>query len=219
MYEENQPVLSNPELRALARSQLSGKWLKCVLALLVYTVITMIIAYIPILGAIALLIITGPLTLGLASYALKVKRGSTPPMESLFEGFNNFLTSFLLYLISSIFIFLWSLLLIIPGIIASLNYSMVYFILHDNPHLSAMEAITLSKQMMKGYKWKLFLLSLSFIGWILLAALTFGIGYLWLYPYIGVSFANFYDDLKGNNFYQKPTPKKEDSLFVENPSI
>jgi uncharacterized membrane protein len=211
--------MENRQLRALARGQLNGNWIKCVLALLVYLAIAMIIVAIPILGIIASIVLSGPFLFGLTSYALRIKRGETPSIESLFDGFKNFLTSFLLYLLISIFTFLWSLLLIIPGIIASLSYSMAFFILHDNPHLSAMEALNESKQMMKGYKGKLFLLYLSFIGWILLAALTFGIGYLWLYPYMGVSFANFYDDLKGNHLHENPTSKKEEPLFRENPSI
>jgi len=211
--------MENSQLRALARKQLSGKWLKCILPLLVYLAIMSILAAIPILGVIGGIVVAGPFMLGLTAFTLRVKRGETPSVESLFDGFKNFLTSFVLYLIISIFTFLWSLLLVIPGIIAVLSYSMAFFILQDNPHLSAMEALTESKKMMKGYKGKLFLLYLSFIGWMLLTALTFGIGSLWLAPYMGVSFANFYDDLKGNTPNDEPTYEKEEPLFRENPSI
>ncbi len=98
-----------------------------------------------------------------------------------------------------IFVFLWSLLLIIPGIIATLSYSMTYFIIADNNSITALEAITKSKEMMRGNKWKFFCLGLRFLGWSLLCVVTLGIGFLWLTPYMSVSSAQFYDDLKENN--------------------
>jgi uncharacterized membrane protein len=75
---------------------------------------------------------------------------------------------------------------------------MAFYILRDNPDIGAAEAITKSRQMMAGYKGKLFGLYLSFIGWMLLCFLSLGIGFLWLYPYISLSVANFYEDLKRN---------------------
>jgi uncharacterized membrane protein len=88
------------------------------------------------------------------------------------------------------------LLLIVPGIIAALSYSMTYFIIAENDSIGSLEAITKSKEMMRGNKWKLFCLCCRFLGWILLCILTIGIGFLWLYPYMMVSFAKFYDDIK-----------------------
>jgi uncharacterized membrane protein len=88
------------------------------------------------------------------------------------------------------------LLLIIPGIIAAISYSMTFYILADDNSLTAMEAIDKSKAMMEGYKLKYFYLSLRFLGWALLAILTFGIGFLWLAPYMMVASAKFYDDIK-----------------------
>ncbi|GHT57847.1 hypothetical protein FACS18945_2990 [Bacteroidia bacterium] len=93
----------------------------------------------------------------------------------------------------------WSLLLIIPGIIAAISYSMTFYIIADDPAISAMDAINKSKKMMYGYKMKYFCLSLRFLGWALLCILTLGIGFLWLMPYIQVTFAKFYDDLKAAN--------------------
>ena len=95
----------------------------------------------------------------------------------------------------SLFIFLWSLLLIIPGIIAAYAYSQVFYILADNPSLSGMEALDQSKQMMKGRKWKYFCLCMRFVGWSILCIFTLGIGYIWLAPYMAVSLANFYRDV------------------------
>ena len=88
-------------------------------------------------------------------------------------------------------------LLVIPGIIASYRYSQAFYLLADNDDMTALEALRASKEMMKGYKWKLFVLSLSFIGWILLAAVTLGIGYIFLSPYINTAYTNFYEYLRG----------------------
>lgn len=99
-------------------------------------------------------------------------------------------------LLMGIFIFLWSLLLFIPGLVKSFAYMLTPFILVDNPELSANEAINLSQKMMKGHKFDLFFLELSFLGWILLGILTLGIGYFWLMPYIYASVAAFYQDVK-----------------------
>lgn len=100
------------------------------------------------------------------------------------------------YLLKNIFVFLWSLLLVIPGIIKSLSYAMTNYILVDHPEFSAGQAINLSKDMMYGHKFDLFYLYLSFIGWTLLCILTLGIGMLWLYPYIETAQASFYRDVK-----------------------
>lgn len=99
-------------------------------------------------------------------------------------------------LLTGFFVFLWTLLLFIPGVIKSLAYSMVPYILNDYPELSASQAINLSKKMMKGHKFDLFCLLLSFIGWSILNIFTLGIGTLWLYPYAYTSMAAFYQDVK-----------------------
>ena len=98
--------------------------------------------------------------------------------------------------LTGFFVFLWTLLLFIPGVIKSLAYSMVPYILNDYPELSASQAINLSKKMMKGHKFDLFCLLLSFIGWSILNIFTLGIGTLWLYPYAYTSMAAFYQDVK-----------------------
>ena len=100
-----------------------------------------------------------------------------------------------------IFIFLWSLLFIIPGIIKMFSYAMTPYILEENPELSAGEAIDRSRAMMKGHKFDLFWLWLSFIGWFILSLLTLGIGGLWLGPYQQTAIAAFYEDVKAD--YEK----------------
>lgn len=184
----------NSELRAIARQQLNGGWLAAVGTLLVYS---LIIGGSGIAG-IGPLILGGPLMLGLTGYFLKKARGESVKLENLFDGFKLFGSSFLLYLLRGIFIVLWTFLFIIPGIIKSFSYSMAFFILRDNPDIGAAEAITQSRKMMTGWKGKLFRLYLSFIGWGLLCCLSLGIGFLWLYPYIKLSVANFYENLKQN---------------------
>ncbi|MED3793566.1 DUF975 family protein [Niallia alba] len=94
-----------------------------------------------------------------------------------------------------IFTFLWSLLLIIPGIIKGLAYSQTFMLLKDHPEYSIFEAITESRRRMHGYKWKYFLLNLSFIGWGILCLISLGIGFLWLTPYVYASNATFYQNL------------------------
>jgi len=96
------------------------------------------------------------------------------------------------------YVLLWTLLFIIPGIIAQIGYSQVWFILTEDDEISPNDALKKSKEMMYGYKMQYFLLGLSFIGWIILAILTCGIGLLWVLPYIQTSNAKFYEDLKTN---------------------
>lgn len=195
--ESNEKLIKeNSELRALSRTQLKGNWGNAILVCFIFSVITGLLSFIPFAGPVIVFIITGPLALGLISYFLKFIRKEDYRFENLFDGFKNFASSFLLQLIMSIFIFLWSLLLIIPGIIAAYRYSMSFYILNDNPEISAMDALKESKKIMVGYKGKLFLLHLSFIGWAILSVITCGIGFLWLIPYMQTANANFYENLK-----------------------
>ena len=97
-----------------------------------------------------------------------------------------------------LFTFLWSLLFIIPGIVKCFSYSMTPFILEEHPELGANEAIDHSRAMMKGHKFDLFWLILSFIGWGFLCLFTFGIGYLWLVPYMDTAISAFYEDVKAD---------------------
>jgi len=186
----------NSELRGVARQQLKGNWLGPILALILYTVIVSAITSIPIAGIIFCLLIVGPFTLGITIYFLKFVRGQQPRIEEIFNGFKLFGESLGLYLLMALFVLLWTLLLIIPGIIMSFAYSQAFFILADNPNMKTTDILRTSNAMMKGYKMKYFLLGLSFIGWSILCVLTIGIGFLWLSPYIKVSFTNFYEDVK-----------------------
>jgi uncharacterized membrane protein len=209
-------IQPNAELRACARDQLNGVWKKMAFAFFVYGLIFLpyyIISFIDsfntfsqnddafvsglsTLLSIAVIVASGPFQLGFDGYFLKRIRGQEIELKNIFDGFKRFLPSFLLMLLMTIFTFLWSLLLVIPGIIKGLGYSMAFYIMYDNPEMKPLEALKKSQIMMKGYKGKLFLLWLSFVGWAILGLFTVCIGYLWLYPYISV--ANFYENLKQN---------------------
>lgn len=203
-------MLKAKDFRREAWTKLSGKWGTLALVTLIYLLITgacSAMAYIGI-GAIAALLISGPLTLGFAIISLKVIRMQEIKLEMLFAGFNDFVRAFVLSLINGIFIFLWSLLLIIPGIIKAFSYSMSFYILADNKELSANEARKRSMEMMKGNKWRLFCLGFSFIGWHLLCILTLGILYFWITPYLNASEAAFYQSLL-------PAAPQEETLQIE----
>ncbi|MEA1987297.1 MAG: DUF975 family protein [Candidatus Marinimicrobia bacterium] len=198
---EGESYISFAEITKHAREMLKGNWLLSILVTIAYFVIligvSVILQKIHIaLGQIGTLIIAGPLALGFAVFSLSVSRKNELEFGQLFAGFSNFLTAFLANLLMAIFVILWMLLLIVPGIIKGLAYSMTYFILVDNKDMKALEAITKSKEMMQGHKFELFCLQLRFVGWGMLAILTLGIGFLWLFPYMQVSYAKFYDDLK-----------------------
>lgn len=187
----------NYELRSSARAQLNGSWLATVGMLLIYGLI-MSASSAAVIGP---FVLGGPLTLGFLGYYLKKARGGEVKLENLFDGFKLFGSSFLLYLLECIFITLWACLFIIPGIVKCFSYSMSFFILHDNPDIGSAEAITRSRKMMAGHKGRLFGLCLSFIGWALLCCLSFGIGFLWLFPYMSLTIANFYEDLKSRQLF------------------
>ena len=155
-----------------------------------------IIALVTLVYAIVKFIIGGPITLGYVKFNLNMVNGSQLSFSDLFSQFGRFKEAFCMQFLRCLFIFLWSLLLVIPGIIAGFSYAMAPYILYENPGMSASEAIAASKKMMDGNKWRLFCLNLSFIGWAILATLTSGIGYLFLNPYMEASYAAFYEELK-----------------------
>lgn len=111
-------------------------------------------------------------------------------------GFGNWLHVVWGMVLSTIYIFLWTLLLIIPGIIKSYSYALTPYILVEHPEMSANEAIEESMRLMDGHKFDLFYLQLSFIGWAILSILSLGLGFFWLIPYQMTAQAAFYRDIK-----------------------
>lgn len=144
------------------------------------------------------LLLAGPMAVGLHHTALKAAEGQKNDVDDIFKGFSWFVKSLCVYLLKLLKVFLWSLLFCIPGIIKSYAYSMAEFIVRDNPELSASEVLRKSQEMMKGHKWEFFVLQLSYIGWMLLSALTFGILLLvHVGPWMYVAKAEFYQKIKG----------------------
>lgn len=154
-------------------------------------------------GAILGFVLSAVFSYGIAKFLLTFIRRGDAPVGETFSGITSggevIGRSILLTLLISVFTFLWSLLFVIPGIIASYRYAMAFYILADNDDMTAMDALRASKEMMRGNKWKLFKLELSFIGWIILSALTLGIGYIFLMPYMNAATADFYEYLRGIN--------------------
>lgn len=187
----------NVVLMKQAREALSGKWGLAIGTFVVCYLITGGIQFIPLAGIVGSLLIGGPMAVGVAIFSLSLSRNTDPRFEQIFDGFKKFGVALGAYILMGVFVVLWSLLLIIPGIIAVLSYSMTFYIIAEDDSIGSMEAIDKSKAMMEGYKLKLFYLWLRFFGWALLCLLTLGIGFLWLIPYMHVTMAKFYDDLKG----------------------
>lgn len=137
---------------------------------------------------------------GYAKFNLNLVDRVDASFDNLFAYFSNWKTTAAARFLTGMYVFLWMLLLIIPGIIASYSYAMTEYILADHPELSASEAISRSKEMMEGNRWRLFCLEFSFIGWSILCALTLGIGYLWLTPYKEAAKAAFYREISGTGY-------------------
>lgn len=199
------------EFRRRARESLRGQWGKSIGAVLLASIPSFILGFLGLFshtletaGTIMSYLIAGMLALGSAIFFLSIARKQKPPVTTVYQGFNYPVKAFLLYLLMVIFVFLWTLLFIIPGIIAAYRYSLAYYILGENPDMKPLDAIRRSKELMAGNKWRMFVLQLTFIGWMLLCIVTLGIGTLWLGPYMAVTTAHFYDELKNRAENEKP---------------
>lgn len=189
------------DIRKKAREALAGKWLFAALIVLIYTIIfASVNNYATGMWRVPLFLINIPLAFGVLYVFLMVARGGEPRIEDLFQGFRNYMNVIVTGVLVGIYTLLWSLLFLIPGIVAAISYSMTYFILMDEPDIDFQEAIRQSKDMMKGNKMRYFILMLSFIGWFFVILLTAGLATFWVIPYIGTAQAIFYEDLKGNLF-------------------
>ena len=190
-------MVSRAEIKQQAKAQLKGNLGMIILCGIIYFAIVFVLSFIPYIGLIGSLVIAPPLALGLYKVLLNVTYGEKAEVATLFEPFQTcFGGSIVLNLLVNIFILLWSLLLLIPGIIKSYSYSMSFYILAENPNMTATEAITESRRIMDGHKMEYFVLSLSFIPWILLACVTFGIAYIYVLPYMYLTVTNFYHNIK-----------------------
>ena len=193
------------EYKDMALQSLEGKWGKAAIATLIVFIILELFGSSPsffmdpipsmvLQGVFSLLLL--PLAWGYITFFLRIIRDENLDYGHLFDGFNQYFRIFLAELLKGIYILLWALLLIIPGLIKEYSYAMTEFILKDNPEMSGEEAICESMRLMQGHKMQLFLLDLSMIGWLILSILTLGIGLLFLMPYNYTAHAHFYEDLK-----------------------
>ena len=208
----------NSELRAQARERLEGQWGTFVLMTFLFYVIQVLLQIPGYIGSLLeilspenvlaslsfsnisniLSLLALPLSWGLTVSLLRNHREESVDLENLFDGFRGgrYTRVFCALFLVNLFTILWTLLLIIPGIMKAFSYALTPYILLDEPELTARQAITRSCEIMEGRRWKLFCLSLSFIGWGILCILTFGIGFLWLAPYMNASIAAFYEDAR-----------------------
>ena len=139
--------------------------------------------------------------LGYCRFNLNLVDRQNPGFETLFAYFSYWKTAMIARLLQTLYCFLWTLLFVIPGIVATYSYAMTGYILAEHPDMTASEAIAASKEMMKGNRWRLFCLHLSFIGWMILVTFTLGIGNLWLTPYRQAAAAAFYREVSGTEYY------------------
>ena len=193
------------DYRMAAWTKLSdNNWSTAVVAYLLYTLLMQVAGCF----GIAALLFNGVLTVGMSVIMLQISRQGISKIEHVFDGFNNgFGNNVVAGLLVQLFVFLWSLLLIVPGIVKGYAYAMTYHILADDPDLAPTDAIRTSEEMMAGNKWRLFCLDCSFIGWYLLSLLTLGILGFWITPYHMLARTEFYESIK-------PRPVWQDDDFI-----
>ena len=202
-------------LKNRAKAQIKGNIGTLFLIYLVYIGIYMLISLVPIVSLAADLVISPCFDLGLAMIYIGMTYGKKPQVGDVFNGFYDMWSAFKVYFLMGLFSALWACLLIIPGIIKAYSYSMAPFILAENKGMGALEAIKKSQEMTNGHKMDLFVLDLSFLGWILLGCVTFGIAFIWALHYMSAKLANYYNELKGTETFvdaeivEDPTPTEE----------
>lgn len=195
------------KLRAKARESLKGNWLIAIGLFVVTTIIFTLPDFIfnpdeydfswRDVAVILTTWLLTPITVGLTWAWIDMSRGKSISFGHLVHPFQTiFAKTIFVSFLQGLFLLLWTLLFIVPGIIKSFSYMMTFYILRDRPELSPLEVITESRKMMDGHKGEAFVLGLTFIGWILLGIITIGIGFLWIVPYISVTFAHFYDTIR-----------------------
>lgn len=201
-------MISRQKLKSDAKKQLKGKWALAIIVCLIYTLIIEgstastgssfsesingLIVTLNIIG----ILLYGPIEAGLARFTLNLaKDKENAKFSNLFSQFKLFFKLLIMSAIFYISVFIGLVLFIIPGIILALMFSQAYFIAVENPELSAIKCLSKSTSMMKGHKRDLFVLTLSFIGWLLVCIITLGIGFLWYVPYYQMTLTNFYLEL------------------------
>lgn len=163
----------------------------------IFAVIFGVVLVVALIAALFDIFVINPLKLGCNAFFLKNADDSTTKVGAIKDGFNPYLRNVKALFRRDFFIFLWSLLFIIPGIIKAIEYRLVPYILAENPEMTGKEAMERSKQLMTGHKWESVVMDLSFIGWILVGCLTLGIALIfYVLPYSEASYVEMYKGLK-----------------------
>mgnify|MGYP002541604855 FL=1 len=189
-------------LRRQALDALRGRWTPAAIAGLAMFVTVAVfsgiaqIPYVGFVGNLLNLFVGSFICMGGYFLFWDMLRGEDADMKKLGEPFGDYARYLIGIVLLVIYTFLWSLLLLVPGIIKSISYSMTYYIMRENPGMSGEQAIQRSMAMMRGHKMQYFLLFLSFIGWTILALIPAGLGFIWLIPYMYTAQAAFYEELK-----------------------
>ena len=203
-------------IKGNARSQFqNGAWTKFALSLIgimiLGTIISAIASVIPLLGVLVSLAVTGLVSYGTIDVLRKIRRGQEFEFSDFFS-FDQLGIVMGLTLVKDIYLFLWGLLFVIPGIVKAFSYSQVYFIANENPGMGVDEIITESRAMMDGHKWELFVLQASFIGWAILGAFTFGIAVVYILPLYSMSMYIFHEYVK-NGYLKSNTHKNVYTVY------
>lgn len=199
-------MISSTFIKNEALKHLKGFWAQAAIITIVFYVISFAVSGTSslsaapafVIGSSLLSLLILPLSWGFIVLFLDKLRGGAVDAGNLFDGYKDFWRVFGTLLLRGVYTFLWTLLLIVPGIVKSLSYAMTPFILKDNPKASYDTAIIYSMRLMQGHKMDLFVLYLSFIGWFILSCLTLGIGFVFLVPYCQMSLARFYEEVKAD---------------------
>lgn len=184
--------MNRKQLKQQAKAQIKGK---IGILFIIHLIILVLSAASGLLPVVGWLIVTPAFSLSSTMIYLNLRRGDTKVGDA-FSGFGDFWAAFKVGFLTKLFIILWSLLLLIPGIIKMLAYSMSMYVLAENKGMAARECIDRSKKLTDGHKMDLFVLNLSFFGWLLLCCFTLGIALIYVLPYMEATFANAYRVLK-----------------------
>lgn len=190
--------MNRAEMKAQAKAMMKPQFATLLLTLIVSGLLAGLVNIIPVAGTIVSILIAGPLAVGATLIYTTVTAGRKAQLEQLFEPFKtNFVTCFLANLVAGIISALYALLLIVPGIMKGYSYAMVPYVLRYEPELATMDALHRSEDLMRGHRMELFMLHLSFIGWGLLCAVTFGLAAIWVAPYTELTQTLFFDQVYG----------------------
>lgn len=199
-------MISRKWLKENAKNQLKNNWGLAISAIIVSMLISLIpeiLIYIDpesltiaTLVQIISLIITAPIAIGQCKLFINLSNNDNPKFSDVWFGFRNILKALGVTLLVGIAVSIGTILFIIPGIIVSFMYSQVYYIMAQHPEMSVIEILKESSKIMKGHKMELFILELSFIGWIILTTITFGIAGVYVLPYYSATLSNFYLTIK-----------------------